>query len=388
MKISCLQENLKKGLATVSRAVASKSPLPVLSNVLLATDGGRLKLAATDLEIGITCWIGAKVEEEGSVTIPSRLFNDVVGNLPNDKVVLTLDARTQTITIECGRFTSHIKGIEADEFPTIPTVTEHDTTFKLPPDTLKQSIAQVSFAASNDETRPVLTGVLIHLGETEPSGNRTVVFAAADGYRLATRSVLLPEDTLVHSPTLQDFIVPARALNELARIISDSSDDVVITVTPSGGQVLFHHEATELTSRLIDGKFPDYQRIIPTTYTTRTILDTQELMKAVKLASFFATSSQGFIKLTIEAGDDEVPGKIIINANAAEVGDNTGEVDAIVHGESGAIAMNVKYLTEALAAMETVQIAIETQSSQNPGVFKPLGKEGYVHIIMPMTMRG
>lgn len=387
MKISCLQENLKRGLSTVSRAVASKSPLPVLSNVLLATDNGQLKLASTDLEIGITCWIGARVEEEGAVTVPAKLFNDVIGNLPNDTVLLTLDARTQSVKIECGRFTSNIKGIESDEFPSIPTVSEHDPSFKVPPDALRQSVAQVAFAASSDETRPVLTGVLLQLGEVDQEGNRTLIFAAADGFRLATRSITLPEDTLINNPSIQEFIVPARALSELARIIGDSQDDVVITVTPSGGQILFHNGTTELVSRLIDGKFPDYKRIIPANHVTRTVLDTQELIKAVKLASFFASASQNFIKITFEPGDDVGPGKLIISANAAELGDNTGELDAIVHGEPGAIAMNVKYLTEALAAMETTQIAIETNTAQTPGVFKPVGSDGYIHIIMPMTMR-
>lgn len=390
MKISCLQENLKRGLSTVSRAVASKSPLPVLGNILLSTDNGRLKLAATDLEIGITCWIGAKIEEEGSITLPSRILSDVVGNLPNDRIDLTLDARTQTIKLECGRFTSNIKGIEAEDFPSIPTVSDHEPTFKLPPDVLRQSISQVAFAASTDESRPVLTGVLMRLGKVNDDGEKTLVFAAADGYRLATRTIALPEEYIITSDDdgeHKEFIVPARALNELARIIGDSEEEITIVITPTGGQILFHTETTDLLSRLIDGKFPDFERIIPSTHTTRTVLDTQELTKAVRLASFFATANQNFLKLTIEVGDDNNPGKIVLTANAAEIGDNTGEVDAIVHGEGGAVAMNVKYLTEALSAMATPQIALETQSAQSPGLFKPIGDDEYVHVIMPMTMR-
>ncbi len=388
MKVSCLQENLKRGLTTVNRAVATKSPLPVLSNVLLATDNGRLKLAATDLEVGITSWIGANVEEEGAVTVPSRLFNDVISNLPNDKVTLTLDARTQSVKIECGRFTSNVKGIEAEDFPPIPTGDDFEPTFKMPPEVLRQSIEQVAFAASTDESRPVLTGVLIRPGTDTTSGEQTIIFAAADGYRLATRTLTMEEKVWqIPSGDLQDFIVPARALSELARILGDTETEVVVTVTPGGGQVLFHTEKTELVSRLIEGKFPDFERIIPPEYSTRSVLDTQELTKAVKLASFFASANQNFIKLTMEPGDDVAPGRLVISANAAELGDNTGELDAIVHGEGGAIAMNVKFLTEALAAMGTSQIALETQTAQNPGVFKPVGNEEYVHVIMPMTMR-
>lgn len=377
MKLTCLQENLKRGLATVSHAVAGKSTLPVLSNVLLATDGGRLKLAATNLEVGITHWIGAQVQEEGAVTIPAKLLGDVVGGLPNDKVTLTLDARTQTVKVECGRFTSNIKGIEADEFPTIPTIVDKEATASLPPEVLREAIDQVAFAAASDDSRPVLAGVLVRLRD-----NR-LFLAAADGFRLATRTVNLPEPVAQHA----EFIVPARALSELARIAGDAQGPVTITVTPGGSQVLFHTENTELVSRLIDGKFPDVERIIPQQHITRTVLETSDLAKAVKLASFFANASQNVVKLTIEPGGELGPGKLVISANAAEVGDNTGELDGMVHGEGGQIALNVKYLAELLSAVKTAQIALETQTPSSPGVFKPVGQDGYIHIIMPMSIR-
>lgn len=377
MKLTCLQENLKRGLATVSHAVAGKSTLPVLANVLLATDGGRLKLAATNLEVGITHWIGAQVQEEGAVTVPAKLLADVVGNLPNDRVTLTLDARTQTVKVACGRFTSNIKGIEADEFPTIPTIADRDPTASLPPDVLREAIDQVVFAAASDDSRPVLAGVLVRLRDTR------LFLAAADGFRLATRTVTLPE------PVAQaaEFIVPARAMAELGRIAGDSEGPVTITVTPGGGQVLFHSESTELVSRLIEGKFPDVERIIPQQYATRSVLETAELAKAVKLASLFATASQNVVKLTMEPGGELGPGRLIISANAAEVGDNTGELDGMIHGEGGQIALNVKYLSELLGSVKAAQIAVETQSPQSPGVFKPVGQDGYIHIIMPMSIR-
>ncbi|NJO05189.1 MAG: DNA polymerase III subunit beta [Chloroflexaceae bacterium] len=381
MKLSCLQENLKRGLSTVSHAVAGKSPLPVLSNILLATDGGRLKLAATDLEIGITCWIGARVEENGAITVPAKLFTDVINNLPNDKVTLTLDARTQSLKVECGRFTSNIKGIEADEFPPIPTIDDREPTVKLPPDILRHAIDQVAFAAANDESRPVLTGVLMRLHDT------MVVLAAADGYRLATRTIAVPVGAINPAPESNEFIIPARALSELARTLGDTNADVSITATASGGQVLFHTENVDLVSRLIDGKFPDFERIIPPSYQTRTLLDTQELSKAVKLAALFASASQNVVKLTMESGGDLGPGKLIISANAAEVGDNQGELDGLVSGAGGQIALNVKFLNEALSVIKTPQVALETQSAQSPGVFKPVGQDDYVHIIMPMTIR-
>ncbi|NCC36440.1 MAG: DNA polymerase III subunit beta [Chloroflexia bacterium] len=377
MKLTCLQDNLKRGLATVSHAVAGKSTLPVLSNVLLATDEGRLKLAATNLEVGITHWIGAQIQEEGAVTVPAKLLADVIGSLPNDRVTLTLDARTQTLKVECGRFTSNIKGIEADEFPTIPSITGQEPLTSLPPDVLREAIDQVVFAAATDESRPVLAGVLVRLNDTR------LFFAAADGFRLATRNVPLPEPVARQS----EFIVPARTLAELARIASETQGQVSITVATGGSQVLFHTETTELVSRLIDGRFPDVERIIPQQHITRSVLETSELAKAVKLASYFATASQNVVKLTMEPGGELGPGRVIISANAAEVGDNTGEIDGMIQGEGGQIALNVKYLTELLGAIKSAQITLETQSAQSPGVFKPVGQDGYIHIIMPMSIR-
>lgn len=377
MKLTCLQENLKRGLATVSHAVAGKSTLPILANVLLATDGGRLKLAATNLEIGITHWIGAQVQEEGAITVPARLLADVVGGLPNDRVTLTLDARTQTLRVECGRFVSNIKGAEADDFPTIPSIADREATTSLPADVLRQAIDQVAFAAATDESRPVLVGVLVRLRE------QTMFMAAADGFRLATRQVPLAE--VVSRPV--EFIVPARALLELARIAGEAEGNVGMIVTPGGGQVLFHTPTTEFVSSLIDGKFPDIERVIPQQYATRVIVDTAELAKAVKLASYFATASQNAIKLTMEPGGELGPGRLVISANAADVGDNRGELDCMVHGEGGQIALNVRYLSDLLGVVKTAQLAIETQSPQSPGVFKPVGQEGYLHIIMPMSIR-
>jgi DNA polymerase-3 subunit beta len=381
MKLSCLQENLKRGLATVSHAVAGKSPIPVLSNILLSTQQGQLQLAATNLEIGIKTRIGARIEEEGAITVPARLFSDVIGGLPNDKVTLTLDARTQSVKVECARFTSNIKGTEADEFPAIPTVSHDAQTITLPPDVLRHAIEQVAFAAASDESRPVLTGVLLRIRDN------TAILAAADGFRLATRTIALPDSALPPTLDTPEVIIPARALSELARIVGDTEGDVKMTVTSGGGQVLFHTDTVDLVSRLIEGNFPDFERIIPKEHTTRTLLDTQELAKAVKLASYFALASQSIVKIVVEPGGEMGPGRMIISANAAEVGDNQGELDGMVHGEGGQLALNVRFLSDALGAVKTSQVALEMQSAQNPGVLKPVGQDDYIHIIMPMTIR-
>jgi len=377
MKLSCLQENLKRGISIVSHAVAAKSTLPVLSNILLTTEGGRLRLQATNLEVGITCWIGAKIEEEGAVTIPAKLLADFVGNLPNDTITLTLDERTQTVHLHCGRSEANIKGIEAEEFPTIPVVQAEQPTMSIPPEVLREAINQVAFAAAPDDTRPVLAGVLLRM-----KGN-SAIFSATDGFRLSVKTIELEQPV----QSAQEVIVPSRALTELGRIIGDSDTPVEITITPSGGQILFHSDNLDLVSRLIDGKFPDYERIIPKQYATRSVMDRTAFLQSVRQASVFAAGSANIAKLALESGGEWGPGRLTMSANAAEVGDNKSELEGQVVGEGGSIALNVKYLQEALNAMSSSQVALETQTPASPGVFRPIGQEGYIHIVMPMTVR-
>ena len=377
MRVSCLQENLKRGLSVVSHAVASKSTLPVLSNILLTTEGGRLRLQATNLEVGITCWIGAKVEDEGAVTIPAKLLADFVGNLPNDAVTMSLDERTQTVHLRCARSEANIKGIEADEFPSIPTVEADEPTVALDRDVFRSAINQVDFAAATDDTRPVLAGVLVKL-----QGNE-VTLSATDGFRLSVKTIELPEPVRV----AQEVIIPARALIELSRIIGDSESPVEMTVTPSGGQVLFHTDNIDLVSRLIDGKFPDYQRIIPKQYATRAVMDRSGFLRDAKQASVFASSSANIAKVTLDAGAEWGPGRLTLSANAAEVGDNKSELEGQITGEGGQIALNVKFLQEALGAIDTPQVVFEMQSQAAPGVFRPVGDESLLIIVMPMTVR-
>ncbi|ABY35845.1 MAG TPA: DNA polymerase III subunit beta [Chloroflexus aurantiacus] len=377
MKLTCMQEDLKRGLAAVGHAVAGKSTLPVLANILLATDEGRLKLTATNLEVGINRWISATITRDGAVAVPAKLLTDVVGGLPNDKVTLSLDQKTQTLRVECGRFVSNIKGVDADEFPSLPTVSAQTPLVSLPAEVWQEAIDQVAFAAATDESRPILTGVLVRTRDQQ------VTLVAADGFRLAMRTIQLSAP-VAHAV---DCLIPARTLSELARIIGDTDAEVAMVYTPGGSHVLFHTENIEVVSRLIEGRFPDFERIIPQQYLTRMVLDNSELAKAVKLASFFAGSSQNVVKLKIEPASELAPGRVVISANAAELGDNTSELDGSVTGEGGVIALNVRFLADAIAAVHSNQIAFEMQSAQSPAVFKPVGQDGYIHIVMPMSMR-
>jgi DNA polymerase III subunit beta len=374
MKLIVLQENIKAGLAIVAPAIAGKSTLPVLANVLLTAADGRLTLTATNLEIGIQHAIGAQVETPGAVTLPHKLLSDVIGGLPNDRVTLTLDERTQTVKIECGRFVNNIKGIEADEFPTIPQVDTADAA-TIPGAALKRAIELTAFAAASDDSRPVLSGVLLRLGAS-------LFLAAADGFRMAVQATPLPEPT-AHP---LECIIPARALDALSRLLRDDTP-VSLGLAPTGSQIGFESGDTILVSRLIEGRFPDIERIIPQSHMTRTVLPVADLARAVKMASYFAAASQGVVKLTMTPGGELGPGCLVISANAAEVGDSTVELDALISGEGGQIALNVKYLAEVLGAVKCETVAIETQAATSPGVLKPVGSDGYTHIIMPMAIR-
>ncbi|HET7090047.1 MAG TPA: DNA polymerase III subunit beta [Anaerolineae bacterium] len=377
MRVSCLQENLAKGLSIVGRAVAPRSTLPVLGNVLLATDNGRLRLAATNLEIGITCWIGAKVEEDGAITVPARTFIDLVNALPQDRVDMELAVRTQTLNVRSGRFENNIKGIDAQEFPIIPSF-EEDSAIQIAPDALKKMIEQVVFAAATDESRPILTGVLAKF-----SGDK-LVFAAADGFRLSVRAA--PLLTPVSKPI--EVIIPARALAELGRVSGEQKDPISILFPPQRSQVLFHLSNVELVSQLIDGKFPDYSAIVPKRYETRAVMDTAPLLKACRAASVFARENSNIARVTIAPGSELAPGHVTVQATSAETGDNAGELDASVEGAQVEIAFNVKFMIDVLSVAGTPQIALETTSPSSPGMIRPIGDDAFTHVIMPMHIGG
>ena len=373
VKVSCLQENLAKGLSIVGRAVATRSTLPVLSNVMLATDGARLKLSATNLEIGIVCWIGAKVEEDGSITVPARLLTDFINSLPPERIDMELTVRTQTLNLKCARFEANIKGIDAQEFPLIPTAGE-DSKISLDPSMLRQMIDQVVFAAATDESRPILTGVLAKFQGEQ------LTLAAADGFRLSVRTAHLSEP--VSEPVT--VIVPARALAELARIGVEQEQPIEITITPARNQALFHMANVDLVSQLIEGNFPDYNQIIPKSYSTRTVVSTSDLLKATKTANIFARDAANIVRLEIVPGGELAPGRVTLTATSAEVGDNVGEIDAVIEGEEMEIAFNAKYLIDVLSVVDAAQVVLETTTASSPGVIKPIGSEDFTHVIMPM----
>jgi DNA polymerase-3 subunit beta len=376
MKVSCLQENLAKGVSVVSRAVASHSTtLPVLSNIMLSTDNGRLKLSATNLEIGINRWIGAKVEQDGAITVPARTFADLVNTLYPDRIDMELSVRTQTLHLRCRRSEANIKGIDAQEFPIIPSP-EGDGEILIEPETLVKMINQVAFAAATDESRPMLTGVLSKFDQSH------LTMAAADGFRLSVRNATL------NTPVPEPFqvLIPARALTELARISGDQKDSIEVTITPSRNQILFRLTDTDLVVQLIDLPFPDYEQIIPKRHSTRTIINTGDLIKACRAASIFARESANTAHLHIVPGGELTPGHISIAAHSDETGDNVGEIDATIEGDELEIAFNVRYFLDVLSVIDSPQVILETISSHSPGVLKPAGDDDFIHVIMPMQI--
>ena len=375
MKVSCLQENLARALGTVARAVSPRSTLPVLANVLISTENGRLRLSATNLELGISCWIGAKIETEGSTTAPARTFVDLVNTLPNETVIMDLTVRNQSLNVRCGPFNNDLKCIDAHDFPPLPPA-EIDDGLDLNVEDLRTMINQVTFAASTDDARPVLTGVQIEVEDNN------LTMASADGFRLSVRSAQM--STGVSEPF--SAIIPARALSELARVLGSSEDTVTMILPPNRGQVIFRAPDVEVVSQLIDGTFPDYRGIIPSSYSTRSVLPTSSFLKACKAADIFARESAHSARLRITPGGELEPGTVEVSATSAETGSNESVVDATIEGEPVEIAFNVRFLVDVLGVIGAPNVALETTAASSPGVLRPIGDDHFLHVIMPMHL--
>jgi len=374
MKLTVSQAQLAHGLGVVSRAVSPRSTLPVLNNILIATDEGRLRLSATNLELGITCWIGAQIEEEGSVTIPARIFNDLISTLPGDKVSLSLTTRTQSLNIHCGTSNFDIKGIDAQEFPPMP-VPDLSAGVELNVADFKEMILQVGFAASTDEARPVLQGVLMEINDNQMS------LAATDGFRIAVRSAEL--STPLTNPV--KVIIPARSLGELARIATDGNETLTMVVPPDRGQAIFHLKDAELVTQLIEGNFPDYRAIIPRSFKTRTVISTAEFVKACRQAEIIAREGNYVIRLNIQP-QESGPGVVEFTTQSEEMGSGEVVVDANIEGPDLLIAFNVRFLGEVLEVIGSPNTILSTNANNTPGLLAPVGDESYKHVIMPMHL--
>ena len=398
MKLSCLQENLSPALGVVGRAAASRTTLPITQNVKLSTDQGRLKLAATNLEIAISLWMGAQIEEEGEVTVPARLLTELVNSLPPERVDLETTADPTALKINCARSEAQINGTDAEEFPPIPEV-ESALAGKVDAKVLNDAITHVAFAAATEDSRPVLTGVQVELSGDD------FTFAGADGFRLAVYKGKLREPVSEDA----DFIVPARSLQEIGRSLSGSSstrptpprdrmrdaadsqapaeDPVEFMVTPTKGQALFKFGDTEFVTQLVQGAFPNYSQLIPESFETRAVVDLAGFLSATRTASIFARDGAGIVRLHVSEGADDGPGQLSIVSTAEEVGENRGDIDAQVEGSEAKIAFNSKYLSDVLQVLEQDSVALEVTTPSSPGVLKPTDSDNYVHVVMPMFVQ-
>ncbi len=364
MELTVTQENLARALSGVGRVASGKASLPILSNILLRTDGNRLLVAATNLEIASAYHIGSKVITPGAITIPARLISEFISSLPKGTVELKVTDNRLSVT--AGHYSSVVNGIAADEFPELPTIDETSSVlYTVDAADFKQAVSQTIITASSDSTRPVLTGVYWHTVDGQ------LYLAATDGYRLAERR-LMPADSDIAA------IIPASTLLEVMRTLSDETAEIEMLFDET--QVRFRMNGVEVTSRLIDGKYPDYRQLIPASSETVVTINEAEFMRVSKIAGLFARSSGGSITLTT----DNEKQTLSIHSIASELGENTSNADAKVTGD-GQVTLNSRYLTDALSVTQGQMVEFRFSGKLSPCVLKAVGGESdYIHIIMPL----
>lgn len=365
MKFSILQQDLIPALQSVSRSCGARSQLPVLGNILLQAQQGKLKISATNLEIGVVKIINAEIIEEGEITLPAKTLVEVVVNLAGEK--LEFNSSLEQVKISTATFSSTLNGISATEFPAIPFSGKEAVKFK--PENLIKSLPQITFAAAADEGRPILTGVLTEIKD------KKLQLVATDGYRLAHK--VLPVEESAYFKAL----VPRRTFEEVLRLISEEeADEITVSLSEDGNQMIFSFGNMQVSSRLIEGQFPAWEKIIPQNYLARIIVERNEILKAVKLASVFAKSEANIVKL------QSLPNKLLLTSEAKELGSQQKEVEAQVEGDEMTIAFNTKFLQDALSVMDTSQVIMEFSGNLSAALLKPLGEEGLEYIIMPVNL--
>jgi DNA polymerase III subunit beta len=366
MLLTCEQKDLLAVLTTVSKAVNLSSTLPVLNNILLKAENKKLTFAATNLEIAITTSIKSEIKNEGSLTVPARLFTNYVGLLPSGKVELR-NSEGLDLQISAAKSRTRIKGISSDEFPLIPQV-KKEVSLTLPASELLEAINQVAFAGARDMVRPVLAGVSLRTNKKE------VRLAATDSYRLSEKFFM----TTIPSEEEIALIIPTRTVNELARILEKGQETVTLDI--SANQVLFLYKNVELASRLIEGSYPDYEQIIPKQHTTIISVKNEELANAMKRVNLFTKDSHS-VRMEVTADK-----KLRILSNATQIGEEEAEVSAMITGDQNVIALNANYLLEALSAIGSKDLEIKLGEKMTPAVIRDKKRKDYLHLIMPLKV--
>jgi len=365
MKFICTQKNLQKGLFNIAHIAGKNSTLPILNNVLIETDKGRLKLSSTDLEIGVNSWVRGKSEKQGSVAIPVKILSNYVNNLPEEKITLEVKKKN-ILSLTTQNFNAEIKGFDVKDFPIIPKI-EGKEILKLKASSFKDDLSSVVFAASQDESRPEITGVYFKFSKSN------IITTATDSYRLVEKTII-QEKSIEGTKTV---IVPSKTIYELIRLINEDTENIEIKINEN--QILFILDDIFLTSRLIEGKYPDYKQIIPEDYLTRAKVNLNEFLRVVKTSSLFA--KPGIYDISIEFKKE---GKIIVTSDTDQIGRASASLNAEVEGESQKINFNYHYILEGLSNINTREIFFEITNESSPGVIKPVGKKNYIYIIMPI----
>lgn len=380
MKLTCTQENFKKAIYSTERVVGKQITLPILENILLQTDHGMLKIAATNLEIGVFLKIGAKIEEEGTITVPARLLSNFVNNLPAESAV-SLSVVDQTLYIESGASKAQIKGLQAQDFPIIPEM-EGDFLFSLPAQEIKEAIPRLSVCASLDSTRPELTGMNIVLQKNE------VHIAATDSFRLAEAVVNIkkinPQSYDIFVDKTNSIIVPLNTLLEVFRVIGNETQEIEVGIEES--QIFFQVDNVRIVSRLINGKYPEYRQIIPQQFASRILLEKDSSLRAVKIAGIFTNSKTGEVRFTADVKKNEV----VIQSKAEELGENKTVLDAQIEGLSQEAVFNPRFITDGLQAIGTPQFILLMNSGSSAAVIRMVQGEKneeiptFTYVIMPI----
>lgn len=377
MRVTCLQQDLQRALSITGRAVASRTTLPVLSNYLIEAEEDALTVSATNLELGITCRIPARVDEPGKAALQARVLNDFVSSLSSGEVQLYEDSGPTTMLVKQGATQAHVRGQDPDEFPAVTPESTPAAALTVDSGLLSEAIAQVVFAAATDDSRPVLAGVHI-----ESEGTK-LALAAADGFRMSFREMDIGRE-LENDISI---VVPARSMQEIARIIADSEEPAEISITANQAQMIVSIPDITVVTRLIDGTFPDLKQIIPQEWNTRTVVSREVLLDAARRAAIFARSNNDVVKFALEpAGGADGIGRMTITATAADTGDNRDDLDAQVEGSELEVAFNGRYLTDVLSVLGSPSVALELQGPNAAGVFKPVDDDSFVHVIMPMVI--
>ena len=365
MKIICTHENLKKGLAVTSRVSSGSTTLPILNNILLKTDQGVLKLSATNLEIGVNTWVRCKIEEEGGVSVPAKTFTDLINNLPNDVINISLDG--SHLIIESGNYKTKIKGLGVDEFPLIPKIDEQNP-IEIQGKELRTAIGQVAFAAAYSETQPEISGILFVLE------GKTMQLVATDRYRLAEKAIELKNEV-----TTRNLIIPNKAVQELSKILN-GADGEVVKLFVSQNQIMFKADETEIISRLIDGQYPDYKQIIPQRFDTEVEVGTSDISSAIRTAGIFTHTGNN---ISLEFSE---PDQLMASSSSGELGESKVGIPAKVSGLAGKIILNHRYVLDCLSTVGTKAVTFKIINDNSPVIISSKELPGFLYLVMPIKI--